>query len=370
MFFHLDSDDWHSSRNPNVDFIQYKVPPRYCYINCPVSESVHIKGGNIYIPLKYTKIKINKGGYLIHMLGCRFNSFEVAGFKFNGLGNKAPISVYKSSFVTGLFVHDNAFNNLSSLAIRIGWCKNVVVYNNTISNTRTQAIECGGDNTTISHNHLKRIGWMQNTPAITGNGDKLRICDSVILNYIVERNIIRYTEEFRKNYKTTTLADGGGIYVGPSCTQGVIRNNVIMGIKGIHSNRGIFLDDGAKNLAVYGNLIVNTDNSYDIDLRYCQTFKTDIPDHNSNNCVFNNILTGSYRFEDAGNNSSCFGGQNLLLNLGSFTKNKINLSKKTDDIVLKGCILTKGKLFIPRKHAKVLNDMKTDVFIRNYIVFR
>ena len=32
-------------------------------------------------------------------------------------------------------------------------------------------------------------------------------------------------------------------------------------------NRGIFCDDGASNISIYGNVILNTPNSYCIDLR-------------------------------------------------------------------------------------------------------
>ena len=89
-------------------------------------------------------------------------------------------------------------------------------------------------------------------------------------------------------------------------------------IKGIHSNRGIFLDDGAKNLAIYGNMILNTANSYDIDLRYCKTYAAGIPDHNTNNCMFDNILTGTYRFQDGGTGSNCVEGENPVVSSSKF----------------------------------------------------
>lgn len=334
LYYHLDSEDLHSDRNPNVDWKQYHVRPRYRLINSPVSKGVHTVNGKIYIPYRYKKVRVNKGGQLITFAYCHFNSLEISDFKLNGCGSATPFGVYSSTFEQGAFIHDNTFTNMSGLAISTAYNKNVTICNNSVTNTREQAIAGGGTNTTICGNRLKNIGWMLNTRAITGGGERLHICDNVIedfnygaiacgsttsndkakpLTYIIERNIVRLTKEFTDNYIQNTLADGGGIYIGPQCQQGIIRNNVVENIKGIHSNRGIFLDDGAKNLAIYGNMILNTANSYDIDLRYCKTYASGIPDHNTNNSMFDNILTGTYRFQDGGAGSNCVEGENPVV---------------------------------------------------------
>ena len=356
LYYHLDSEDLHSERDPNVDWIQYGVRPRYTLINYPKSKGAHITEGKAYIPWRYRSIRINKGGLLLHMGFCNFNSFEINGFKLNGLG-KCPIGVYHSSFKTGLFVHHNEFKSLSSLAINTAWCENVVFTNNIIKYTRVGVVDCDGKNTTISNNHLRNIGWMLNTRAIVGSGERLHICDNVIedfnyaaiacgsraanrdsvrLTYIIERNHVKLSEEYTNNYLQNTLADGGGIYIGPSCTNGIIRNNVVENINGIHSNRGIFLDDGAKNLAIYGNLIMNTDNSYDIDLRLSNGYAAGIPDHNTNNSIFQNIMTGGYRFQDAGEGSNCIGGDNVLLGIGSTQRTVVDLKHSVDDMTESG----------------------------------
>lgn len=368
LYFHLDSDDYHGMRDPNIDKKLYGINPRYSLINNPISDGLHITRGKIYVPWYLKKIRINKGGRLLHMADCKFNSLEFTGFTVNGSA-KCPIGVYYSVFRTGLFVHHNSFGNLSNLAISAAWNENVIISDNTVNNTRVGAIECGGKNSTIVRNKLKQIGWMLNTRALIGNGDGLHICDNVIedfnyaaiavgsttpnnnaskLTYIIERNEIRLSNDYTDNYFVNTLADGGGIYTGPQCTWGIIRNNVIENIKGIHSNRGIFLDDGAKNLAIYGNLIMNTGNSYDIDLRYCNTFSRDIPDHNNNNCIFQNIMTGGYRFEDGGENSNCIGGENIQLGTGPVQKTTIRLYKAIKD----------------SKTINELNDKSVDRFVR------
>ena len=156
------------------------------------------------------------------------------------------------------------------------------------------------------------------------------------LTYIIERNLIRQNKKYTDNYLYNSLADGGGMYIGPQCTQGIIRHNVVVNMKGIYSNRGIFLDDGAKTLSVYGNLICNTSNCYDIDLRLCQTYAKGIPDHNNNNTIFNNILTGGYRFQDAGEESNCIGGENVLLGTGKTLKTVADLKRRVADVTENG----------------------------------
>lgn len=332
LFYHLDSEDLHSDRDPNVDWKQYRVRPRYSLINNPISKGLHIANGRIYIPYRYKMIRVNKGGQLITFAHCHLNSLSISGYILNGGGNAySAIGVYSSTFEQGGFIKGNRFSSFSPMAICASNSKNVIISNNTIVNTRLQAIHGGGTNIIINQNNLKNIGWMLNTKAITGGGERLHICDNVIedfnysaisvggrmpnrdsvmLTYIIERNIIRLTKEYTDNYLQNTLADGGGIYIGPQCQQGIIRNNVVKNIKGVHSNRGIFLDDGAKNLSIYGNLVLNTANSYDIDLRFCKTFALDIPDHNTNNIMFGNYLTGTYRFQDGGVGSRCVEGAN------------------------------------------------------------
>ena len=353
LYYHLDSEDLHSDRNPNVDWIQYRVRPRYRLINSPVSKGVHIAGGRIYVPNKYKEARVNKGGVLLLMGYCIFNSIEITGFAFKGCGNKTPIGIYHSTFNTGAFIHDNTFTDMVSTCIGTAWSENVMIANNTITNTWQQAIAGGGNNCTVSGNRLKKIGWLLNTRAITGGGERMHICNNIIedfnydaiavgsttanekaqrLTYVIERNTIRLTKDFTDNFIQNTLADGGGIYIGPQCTQGIIRNNVVENIKGIHSNRGIFLDDGAKNLAIYGNLIVNTANSYDIDFRFDRGYESSIPDHNTNNCVFQNIMTGGYRFQDAGAGSNCIGGGNILLGTGPAQKTVVELKRRAADV--------------------------------------
>ena len=388
LYFYMDSPDFMSSVSPNCDKEKYNVPPRVRYINCPVSNGLHYQDGRLYVPLKYKTIRLVSGHRLLSISNCVFNSFEISGFNIDGGGDGPVIDISNCCFIEALYIKDNKFSNLSNLAIRALNNENVCATGNRINNTRVGAIHCTGKNTIIKENHLQDIGWMLNTRAIIGGGEKLHICDNIIedfyyaaittgnsasneeaakLTYIIERNLIKQNKKHTNNYLFNSLADGGGIYIGPQCTQGIIRHNVVMNMKGIYSNRGIFLDDGAKNLSVYGNLVCNTSNCYDIDLRLSPTYAKGIPDHNCNNAVFNNILAGGYRFQDAGSKSNCIGGQNARLGLGSFLKYDVSLTNQVDDVDISECLFENDKLYVPQYKKSVLDSLRLDRFVRNYI---
>ena len=359
LYFKLPSDDapsdYQNKLDPNKDWKTYGVRPRYCLINNPIGQGLHFIDGRVYIPANYKSIRICKDARLFQFNNCTLKSLSIEGFKVSGAGSISLIYLYNNKFVSGAWIKDNTISNISGLAVTVYGCENTCIANNVIENTRLGAITCGGKNNTVLNNRLRNIGWMLNTRAIVGGGTRLHIVGNTIedfnysaiacgsttanekaspLEYIIERNTIRYSQSFAENYLFHTQGDGGAIYIGPQNTRGIIRNNFIENYKGIGSNRGIFLDDGGKNLAIYGNYIKGVSNSYDIDLRYCTTYSQGIPDHNTNNLVFMNILTGYYRFEGRQEEDNCVVGENILLNGVNEGKNKLRVRRKSDDVVL------------------------------------
>lgn len=393
LYFLLKSSDAPSllqmSLDPNSDMLVYKANPRCRYVNSPVSNGIHITNDSIYIPHDIKGLRIGKVGRLFSMNNCQFNSFEISGFHINGAGNQPCLYVKNSSFTNQLWIRNNCFSDLSSTAVSIIDCEQVCVYENSIISTRRGAISAKGKHLSVWKNDLKNIGCMLQTMAISFAGIDIHVFENTIedfnysaiscgsslpndnsspLTYIIERNTIRYSKQFTEHYKERTLADGGGIYVGPQNTQGIIRYNMIDNIIGISINRGIFLDDGAKNLAIYGNLIVNTANCYDIDLRYCTTYSQGIPDHNTNNVIVQNIMTGSYRFEENNvDGSNCLGGNNVLLGSGNFQKRVVKLRESVPDKIIKGCTYKNGVVVIPKQYSDIIDSTYVDSFVRNHI---
>ncbi len=384
LYFRLKSDDATTlvkmTLSPNSDMTDYRLHPRCRLINSPLSEGVYVKEDTIHIPKGNKRVREGKGAQLLVVKKCNFNSLELSGFNVKGAGNYDCVEIHNCTLNDQLWVRDNSFENMSGRDIRVSVCRNACIYNNQVYGTRMNAVYCTGWNMSVWKNELKNIGYMSQTMALTVSGDKIHVFENVIedFNYsgistggdpvcIIEHNIIRYTPGFLKRHKNVTLADGGGIYVNPWCKRGIIRNNVIENITGTGANRGIFLDDGGKNLYIYGNLIMNTANSYDIDLRLCDTYAKQIPNHNTNNAVFHNIMTGGYRFEDRGAGSNCRGGDNILLGTGKWQRTTTRLSNFKQDIELKGCQYKKGKMIIPKKYGHVLERVHMDSFVRNNI---
>jgi len=91
--------------------------------------------------------------------------------------------------------------------------------------------------------------------------------------HLIERNYIHYTPEWIEKRKTFGLQDSGDIYVSVNNIMAVVRLNTIVGTGGIggtskyRKNNAIYVDDGAYNVKVYGNVISGTENYYDIDCR-------------------------------------------------------------------------------------------------------
>jgi len=127
---------------------------------------------------------------------------------------------------------------------------------------------------------------------------------------LVEHNTIRYTSNWKTKRKKLALQDGGSIYVATNNKQAIIRFNKITDAGGpdydtYGMSRGIFCDDGAYNLAIYGNIVANTEwntwDHFDIDTRDCVDPDRKMPEGaitNVNNVVCYNICNGCLRMEE------------------------------------------------------------------------
>ena len=137
---------------------------------------------------------------------------------------------------------------------------------------------------------------------------------------IVEANTIYYTELYKEHISNHAIMDGGAIYLWTKNDGVIIRNNLIYNYSGIKDNRGIFCDDGAFNIQIYGNIITNIENSYCIDSRRAkyseesQTAGTGIARSNIGVCIRDNIIDGRIRFEGNENiDNGCEKGTNYFL---------------------------------------------------------
>ena len=109
-------------------------------------------------------------------------------------------------------------------------------------------------------------------------------------------NEIFLSGDYLQHPEQHTLMDGGAIYVWTQ-TDGIeIYNNYIHDIVGMKDNRGIFCDDGAKNVTIKGNIIERIHNGACISLRECAYVAPYVPDYNSGNTIEGNYVDGNVRF--------------------------------------------------------------------------
>lgn len=365
--------------DPNAD-LQYGVHTKYSLINCPI-DCQKPK----FVCYSSPFIKINENS---------IKELSIVGFNFPYWSNASPIIIRNCSFREGCVISSNKFENLMSTAISISGSSNVIVRNNSISETRTHAIYAEGAKIVIKENFMNRIGWMGQTFAIRASGEDIWIKDNTITDFnysaigiggnitkesrpqlfTVENNTIQFTESYAQEYKYHTLCDAGAIYANPQIDQGIIRNNVILNYCGNAAYRGIFIDDGGRNMQISGNYIYlfeNQDNrSFDIDLRYCKTYESYIPDHNQNNQIYGNLITGYYRFEGIGENDDCFLGENYLFNSSIINKNIISVTNRVDDYHIEDGKPINGILFVSSKYKKdLIKKIRNKSLVSKYLQF-
>ena len=116
----------------------------------------------------------------------------------------------------------------------------------------------------------------------------------------IESNEFYQTEAYRKE-PSRTLMDCGAIYIGTMNKDLTIRNNYIHDYTGTKDYRGIFGDDGASHVKVYGNVIKNVKGPYSIDFRRVPEVETRKDSHsgpvNVGNRIYGNTVDAPIRFE-------------------------------------------------------------------------
>lgn len=359
--------------DPNSDISGYDIQPRYRFINCPLNNRLYV-GKDRQLHSAETHIYHGIGKCMIRIENCRMGSLVISGFNVCGCSDGNVLNVVNSNFFSDCRIYDNTFDGIANNAINIANTKNVLVHHNTIKNSRRGAITVtgGSSSVVVEQNILKNIGWMGQTFAINVYGNKIMVKDNDIEDFCysaiasgynsdvaIISNYIHYSNKYSDNYQLNTICDGGAVYIGPGTKRCVISDNIIYNFCGNGANRGIFCDDGCCNMDIKSNFILlrhnGTKGGYDIDLRYCETYKTKVPNHNTNNHISGNFLTGYYRFQGKGPNDGCFDGSDYVFDTGLLENNKLNVSNNIPDVVYKGCEIKDGYVVVPKKYSKELH---------------
>lgn len=384
---------------PDCDITGYQIKPRYRMINRPSSNEAYYQNGMVYIPARYKNVKCSNGGSLIRMNGCVIGSLDIKGINFIGSGVSNVLNFVKTQFKNSATIENNTFEYFNAYAISAVNCSNITVKNNRIFHTRIGAIRVGNNckSCIVCDNTLKDIGWMGQTSAISIGGDHVIASGNKIEDFIyaaisgggsgkkgpnnivfdISNNEIGYTQYYAGNYLKNTLCDGGAIYIGPQTDRGVIRDNVIYNYCGNGANRAIYLDDGCKNLEIYGNLVLRPTNvdrefryDYDIDLRRCTTYYKEIPDYNTNNYIHDNIITGAYKFEGKGDNDGCRKGKNYVVETGGAGDNILTVNDSEADIEVGQGVIIDQKLYLSKSAKEIIGKSRISRKVSAFIVYK
>lgn len=307
----FDGGDWAVPRsgnfyNMNMDYAYAKQFPRYRLFGTEkVSGKVYECEASTLLCLTNCNLRCftvdhicvtgsSQNGALIMIDGSQADSIVVSNSIFRCIGG----TVLTDRLSTNVCFTGNKVDTFIGYGVQSGvGSKGAKVTNNTFSNCTLGmkngfAIQMCSDDFVVSGNTVSDFSYGGIGVGIWGGTTTNSKCRGIVTG-----NELFYTEAFLSDLTQHTLMDSGAIYTWTRTDGVTISNNYIHDIAGIKDNRGIFCDDGTKNVTITQNRIERIHNSYDIDLRWSDTYKEQIPDHNIGNKMLGNSTTGKVRFE-------------------------------------------------------------------------
>ena len=317
--------------------------PRYVLYNQRSDHHPFILSGVLESPVDEVVHRCETGN-LLTMDRTRLQSFGMNGFHILGNREADALLQFDSVHADSLVVSECRFEGIKSHVLLVRSTDHFRVRNNCFEKCYLRGFHADYRcrDVEVTSNFFRDHGMMLSTaPAVYCQADGFLVADNVFEDFsycaiglgthyvesdrpytagVVERNEIYQTERFRKK-PMRVLVDSGAIYVWTLNKDLVIRNNYVHDISGPHGNRGILCDDGAMNVTVHGNLILNVDhNSYRIDLRknYGVERKKTCPVRRVNigNKMWGNWVDGRVRFHVRKGDPDSFRSDNVILKPG------------------------------------------------------
>lgn len=350
IFFYaddLEKDKFFGSKeyNVNYDYVVGKTYPRFRLCNVKKGNGISVIDGKVSLDSNLESVFLAEASTFINVESSRLHNMTIKGLSF--LGNKLteePLIKYK--FVTAsnieftkcefigqrgeimflngtdnLHFHDNIVRDNYVWGIEINnLCSNAYVINNSFENNGTnlsynRCVTCNGCDYYIAHNTFKNFGYCAISLGVWYGAEMYLPAGG-----IVEYNHIWYDDEHFNNAWKYTIMDSGAIYLWTQNRNAIVRYNYIHDYTGMGQNRGIYCDDGAKGVTMYGNIVVNVPNCHSLDSRRVERTESarnkvsKSQRNNINNVMMYNMTDGTINF--VGNeiaNNGCIKGKNLLL---------------------------------------------------------
>lgn len=358
--------------NVNDDYNYGNKIIRYKLCNIETGEDYfRITDGKVHLPNGVTSVWEGKTYNYLTFQNCKFAIVEVDGIQFygNAFAESHPAIIIRNTACKKIRIHKCGFYGMRGSIITVSASPNVIIDNNQFADTYYYGIwsNNGSANTVVEKNSFKSMGKrMHNTKCVGCLGTNYRVSNNVFLDFgycgirtgvwyksdmkqpctgVIENNDLSYSQDYLDHIENYGIMDGGAIYLATKNAGSIVRNNYIHDFSGIKHNRGIFCDDGASNIEIYGNVITDIANSMCIDSRRVtfversNTPESGIERANINIVIRDNTVDGSIRFEaHEDSDNGCVKGANYILPAkdGKMPKMVIsNVANPEEDIVLK-----------------------------------
>ena len=310
-FYNIEGDRRYGKKNPKYQLINSPEADVYYaggrlravrkgrYHICKVSQAFDVQSCNFkLLEIKDLTFLGNTGEStpLIHFFNLP-GTVRVTGCKFRGIrtlcisSRHTKDASYTSNVVEGCY---QGFIVVDRESIGTKICDNTFRDNQLYLNN-TFEVEVRGRDFVVKGNTFEDF-----TYGAIGIGNHFTSPGNADSSGTVENNEIYYTDAYRKE-PTRTLMDSGAIYLWTKQDNVTIRYNYIHDYCGSGDNRGIFGDDGACNVTLYGNKILRIANSYCIDVRRVESVETRSDSHvkkaNVGIKMYDNTVDGTVRFE-------------------------------------------------------------------------
>ena len=289
------------------------------------------------IPPERTDLHACTESAFLALEDCRLRSFSMEGITFLGNGAGAPLIHIRNVRSDTVRVSDCRFEGIRSQVFEVEGTDRFLLLDNLFRGCYLGVVHLSSDtkDALIQGNRFLDNGiQMTNIPVVLCQGLDFVVRDNLFEDFAysaigvglhftdshgcitsgkVEENEICMSESFRSGVPRE-LIDGGAIYVWTMNRDVCIRHNYIHDIDGPHGNRGIFADDGAVNVEISDNLLLNILGGRGIDLR--RAFRVErkrnsvIRRVNVGNRMSGNILDGRCRFFIRRGDPTSFRGKN------------------------------------------------------------
>ena len=363
--------------NVNWDYGYGQQHPRFRFFN-----ALFLNDGRVDMKSCKSLYECTASSFL-DVSNSSFNKISIKGLSFVGNADGKSLIDFSSVKANNIVLYGCRFRYIHGSCIGISNTANVLIKKCYFEDCQSNGIMASNTSRDVQilSNRFLRVGKnLTNSRVITVAGENFIVRDNYIQDFcyaaigvgvwygtkkdnrcsgIIERNEICYSSEYFDNAWKYTLMDAGAIYTFTKMDDVTIRGNYIHDFTGVKDYRGIFCDDGAQNIKIYGNILNNIKSSYDIDLRYTSAANVAkyVPDFNTNNLIYGNIMDGYYRFEGIPDKDDrCVHRSNYLVGDGSLQKSNSvkNLQKQDEDVFLSG----KSSVCVGKENIRLLK--KTD----------